>query len=511
MRSKTDARTVGTAAHVRATECPGAVPCGCDHLARRQTAVGDLGFDGCNVVVAVACWDRILPDEVFGRSIVADVATAWTHVAVGEFEPSPREGVCEVVRVGHEFLADLVIDRIDFHRHIRVCHHRLYVLGQVSRVHRHRILWHIHRLPLVSASGRFGKLPVVAKQVVEIAHVPFGRLFRPRTFNAGGKCVGRFAVVTRVGPAEALSFDTSAFWFGTDCIVGTATPVGFPDGMTATGQRRGFFVVHCHTREGFTDVQRGARRIRVAVHAFGVHVDEAHVHCRKRVLERGGIVEVIIAVFARSEPFVLRTPVNVFLGTPDVFAAKAEAESLQAHGFISHVACKDNQVSPGKRVAVLLFDRPQQATGFVEAGVIWPGVQRCKADVAGPCPATTVLHAVRACGVPCEADHKATIVTPVGWPPVLAFGHQRFDIGFHRVEVERFDGFAEVEIGIHRVRARTVLVQDVQVQRVGPPLGDGFVVAGVATVHDRASTACWEVVAVHVISPVIGGVRIYLE
>jgi len=227
----------------------------------------------------------------------------------------------------------------------------------------------------------------------------------------------------------------------------------------------------------------------------------------KRVFERCRIIQIGIAVFAGREPFVLGPPINVGLWSPDIAAAKAEAEGFQAHGFVGHVTGKDDQVSPAKCIAVFLFDRPQQAARLIKACVVGPRIERCETDVAMACATATVLQPVRPGRVPSEADHQPAIVAPVRWPPVLIVCHQGFDVGLYRVVVQRLGSGAVVIIRVHRVCARTVLVQNVEVQRLGPPFGDGFVHASVATVCDRAAASCFWVISVHDHAPFDWGWR----
>ena len=106
--------------------------------------------------------------------------------------------------------------------------------------------------------------------------------------------------------------------------------------------------------------------------------------------------------------------------------------------------------------------------------------------------------------MPRETDHQTAIVTPVCGPPILTIGHQRFDVFFDSVKIKRLDRFAMVVIGIHRVGACAVLVQDVEVQGLGPPFGDAVVSAGVATMHDRAGARRIKIVAVHECLPRCG-------
>ena len=77
-------------------------------------------------------------------------------------------------------------------------------------------------------------------------------------------------------------------------------------------------------------------------------------------------------------------------------------------------------------------------------------------------------------------------MAPIGRPPVLAVGHERGQVFFERGHVQFFHFLAVVETQPHRVGFGVVLVQDVQVQRLGPPSLIGLTGGGVATVHDGA-------------------------
>src|SRR5690606_22435011 len=103
-------------------------------------------------------------------------------------------------------------------------------------------------------------------------------------------------------------------------------------------------------------------------------------------------------------------------------------EGLEAHGFIGDGAGQDNQISPADLVAVLLLDRPQQATCLVEIGVVRPAVEGREALVTGAGAATAASDAVGTGSVPSHADHQTAVMTPVGRPPLLAVGHQRLEV-----------------------------------------------------------------------------------
>ena len=268
------------------------------------------------------------------------------------------------------------------------------------------------------------------------------------------------------------------------------------DGVAAAGQCRGFFVIHGHTRKGFAHVKGRTRRIGLAVHAFGIHVDETHLHGGQRVFHRVGFVEVAIAAVGRRQPFLFRAPVGIFLRVPDVFAAKGKTEGLEAHILVGQRARQQDQVGPGNLVAVFLLDRPQQTACLVEVAVVRPGVQRRKTDVSGAAAATAIGQTVRACGVPSEADHQTAVVTVVSGPPILAVLEEILHVGLERLDVEILERLTIVEPA-KRIGLGVVLVQDVEVQRIWPPLHHVLPRGGIAAVHDRAFAAVVDIVSVH--------------
>src|SRR4030095_5142804 len=144
-------------------------------------------------------------------------------------------------------------------------------------------------------------------------------------------------------------------------------------------------------------------RIRVAARPLRVHVDQTHVISAEGPLDvaLGGVA--LIARRAAAEPAALWAPEDL-VGLPAVLAPEAEAERLEAHRFIGHVAGEDEQVGPGDLVAVLLLDRPEQPARLVEARVVRPAVEGSKAlhTVAATAPA--VGDAGRAGGAPRHPD-----------------------------------------------------------------------------------------------------------
>src|SRR5690606_33793868 len=146
------------------------------------------------------------------------------------------------------------------------------------------------------------------------------------------------------------------------------------------------------------------------------------------------------------EPFAFLTPVDVGQRHPGVDTATGKAEGLEAHGFERDVAGQDEQVSPGNTVAVLLLERPEQATGLVEVDVVRPGIERGETLLACATAATSVLNAIGTGSVPGHADHRRTIVAPVCRPPVLAVGHQLGEVSLQALVVELLELFGIVEV-----------------------------------------------------------------
>ena len=267
------------------------------------------------------------------------------------------------------------------------------------------------------------------------------------------------------GPAEALLGQPCALGLGAH-EGGVARAVRFAEGVAARDQRDGFLVVHRHPGESHADVVRGFHGVRLALGPFRVHVYQAHVRGAQRVVEVTLAVETLVG----AEPFFFGAPVHVLFRLPRIRAATGETEGLEAHRLQRDVPRQHHQVGPGNRVAVFLFDRPHQATSLVEVGVVRPRIQRREPLLPGARTAATVTDPVGAGGVPCHADHQAAVVAEIGWPPVLTVGHQRRQVRLQRLEVELGERLGIVEILAHRVGQVRVLMQDLEVKLVGPPV-----------------------------------------
>ena len=210
-------------------------------------------------------------------------------------------------------------------------------------------------------------------------------------------------------------------------------------------------------------------RVRLPLRALRVDVDEAHGDGAEVALE---LERAVGAVALVAEPGVLRTPEDL-LGLPYILAAEGEAEGLEAHVLVGHVAGEHQQVSPGQAAAVLLLDRQQQAAGLVQVAVVRPAVERGEALGAVTGTAAAVELAVGAGGVPRHADEQRAVVAPVGGPPVLRRAHDLDEVGFDRLEVQLGDGPLVVEVLAERVGLARGPVENLQVDLVRPPVAVG--------------------------------------
>ena len=322
----------------------------------------------------------------------------------------------------------------------------------------------ILRRPLLRTGGARRQLPLVLEQVLEEPVVPLGRIVGPCAFEAAGDRVGALAAAVLVLPAQALLLDGGALGFRTDVVNRRGSTMGLADRVAADDERNRLLVVHRHAGEGLANVPGGSQRIGVAAGPFGIHVDQAHLHVAERLGEFP-----VAAVALVSQPGVLGTPEDV-LGLPDVGPAEAEAERLEAHRFISHVAGQDQQIGPGDLLAVLLLDRPEQPARLVEVGVVGPAVERRKALLAFAATAAAIGDAVRPGGMPRHADEQRPVVTVVGRPPVLRRRHHLDEVALQRFDVEGLELFCVVEVLLHRIGQVRMLVEHREVQLIRPPV-----------------------------------------
>ena len=270
----------------------------------------------------------------------AEIAHARTHVAVGQLEPRPREGIRKRVRVLVEAPRDRLVDRVHPHGHVRRGHHRCMPLRRIVGI-RHGVRARaVFRHPLPGAGRALRHFPLVAEQGVEIAVVPSCRRGRPRALDATCDRIAALAAAEAVLPAESLRLDGGTLGFGTD-MGRVAGAMSFAEGVAASGERDGFLVVHRHPGESLADIAARGDRVRFAVRSFRIDVDQAHLDGSQRNLKLP-----VAGIALIPEPNVLGAPVDVLFGFPDVLAPAGEPERLEPHRFQRTVAGQDHEVGP---------------------------------------------------------------------------------------------------------------------------------------------------------------------
>src|SRR6202162_4359411 len=117
--------------------------------------------------------------------------------------------------------------------------------------------------------------------------------------------------------------------------------VSFAKGVAARDERNRLFVVHRHASKSLANIRGRCDRIRVAVRAFRIDVNQTHLNSSERIFEipLAGVAFVI-------QPGGFGTPVNVFCRLPYVRASAAETKGLESHRLQSDVARENDKVGP---------------------------------------------------------------------------------------------------------------------------------------------------------------------
>ena len=343
-----------------------------------------------------------------------------------------------------ESLGDLRVCRVLAHGEVSGQHHRRVANVRVVGIRYGRDCSGVLGRVLPLAGRALDQFPFVAIEVLEKAMVPGRRIVGPGAFDtAGDRVRGHARAVTAV-PADPLVLDAGTLWICSD-VSFRASAVRFAERVSANNQRDRLFIVHRHAHEGAADVLGGPGRVGLATGTFGVDVDQAHVVGAELLVEHAVAVMSFV-----SQPLLLNAPVS-FVCFPRVWTAKSKAERLEAHRFKCAVAREDQEIGPGQLLAVLLLDRPEQASRLVKVGVVGPTVERGEALLSDAAAAATVADSVGAGRVPGHANEERTIVTVVRRPPVLRGGHHRFDVSFQRLNIKRSDRSCIVESCAHRI------------------------------------------------------------
>ncbi len=265
------------------------------------------------------------------------------------------------------------------------------------------------------------------------------------------------------------------------------------EGVAAGDQRHGLLVIHRHAGEGLADIARRLDRVGIAVRAFRVDVDEAHLHRAERFAELA-----LARIALVAEPGAFRAPEQLFR-LPDIGTAAGEAERFEAHRISSAtLPVRTSRSAHEIGVAVFLLDRPDQAAGLVEIGVVRPAVERGETLLPLPGAAAAIGDAIGAGAVPGHADEQPAVMAEISRPPILRVGHDLDEVGLHRGEVELLELLGIVEPGTERIGERGVAMQHREIELLGPPVAIAMapLAAAPAVVH-RALARAAIVTCVH--------------
>ena len=202
-----------------------------------------------------------------------------------ELEPGAGKRVGELVGILQETPRDLFVDRVEPQREIGRQHGRRDPLRRVVRVRHGAGAGAIFRLPLLRAGRALGQFPFVAEEVLEETVAPLRRRGGPGDFQAAGDRVAAFARAEAVLPAEALLFEAGRFRLSapraSPAPAPWVLPKVWPPAISATVSSSFMAMRPKVSRMSFARPDR----IGIAVRAFGVDVDQAHLHRGQRILQ----------------------------------------------------------------------------------------------------------------------------------------------------------------------------------------------------------------------------------
>src|SRR5262249_51417231 len=137
-------------------------------------------------------------------------------------------------------------------------------------------------LPLFRSRRTGCQLPLVLEQILEEEIAPFRWRLRPSDFRAAGDGIGSEPGSEFAFPPEALVFQSAALRLRSYQRRVTGT-VRLAKRMAAGDQGDGLFVVHGHAEERLADISSCRDRVRIAIRAFRVDVDQAHLNRTERL------------------------------------------------------------------------------------------------------------------------------------------------------------------------------------------------------------------------------------
>ena len=298
---------------------------------------------------------RILPNQIFFWHFRPEVTGFRPHIAVGQLEPRPGEGLVKSLRVVEEATGDLLKLRVEAQGQVGDQHGRFALFPRVKRIRDN--FRGVFGFELDSARRAAGLHPFVFEQVLEKIVAPLGGRLRPDHFQTGGNGIRACAAAVAGVPAQALCFQRRGFRLGAD-VAGFCGAMGFTQRVAAGDQRDYFFIVHRHIAEGGANGRGGGQRLAAGVRSFRVNVNQPHFGGADGLFRQAFRVTV-------GQPLFLIAPVNVQIRFPDIFTTGAKTEGAEAGVFQRHVTRQHVKVGPGDFLAIFLFHRPQQTAGLI--------------------------------------------------------------------------------------------------------------------------------------------------
>ena len=235
--------------------------------------------------------NRILPDQFLCRNFWAKIAGTRAHVTVGQLEPSSCKGILEFFRIVQKVPSDGLVDGIKTQSQVGCGHDGGMGLAGIVGIYNSFCSFRICGNPLVCSCRTLYQIPVILEQRLQIAHIPFGGIWFPSSFNTAGDGVTTFTSTEFIVPAQAHFFNGGSFWLWSH-ISGISCSVGFTKGMTTSNEGNGFLIIHAHSSKGGADVTARSHCIRHTVGAFGIYVNQSHLYSCQ------GIVQLAVASVA---------------------------------------------------------------------------------------------------------------------------------------------------------------------------------------------------------------------
>ena len=102
--------------------------------------------------------------------------------------------------------------------------------------------------------------------------------------------------------------------------------------------------------------------------------------------------------------------------------------------------------------------------------VVGPAVEGGKSLSSSTATTTAIAGSVGTCSVPGHANEERPIVAVIGRPPVLTVGHQRMEVFLEALVIKALERFSVIKVRVHGVGFGIVLVEDVEVEVLRPPI-----------------------------------------